>query len=163
MNKNLKNVFEGMMDAKGLKFAIICARFNSFFVSKLLEGAVDSLVRHGTRIDDINVAWVPGSNEIPLIASEFAKTGLYDAIIALGVVIQGATPHASLINNEVAKCLANISLQFSLPVINGVIAANDIEQAIERSGTKAGNKGAAAAETAIEMASLMKVIPKKSK
>lgn len=160
MNKNLKNVYEGMMDAKGMKFAIVCARFNSFFVSKLLEGAVDSFVRHGTRADDIHVAWVPGSNEIPLVAANFAKTKSFDAIIALGVVIQGATPHAGLINSEVAKCLAAISLENSIPVINGVIAANDIEQAIERSGTKAGNKGSSAAETAIEMASLMKTIPK---
>lgn len=160
MNKSIKNIYEGMMDARGMKFAIVCARFNSFFVSKLLEGAIDALVRHGARIDDIHVAWVPGSYEIPLIAAKFAKSASFDAIIALGVVIQGATPHAELINNEVAKCLASISLENSIPVINGVIAANDIEQAIERSGTKAGNKGSSAAETAIEMVSLLNTLPK---
>ncbi|HPN85186.1 MAG TPA: 6,7-dimethyl-8-ribityllumazine synthase [Victivallales bacterium] len=160
MEKQVKNLYEGMMNGKGMKFAIVCARFNSFFVSKLLEGAMDSLVRHGARTEDIDVAWVPGSNEIPLAADRFASTKNYDAIIALGAVIQGATPHASLINSEVAKCLANIALEYKVPVVNGVIAANDIEQAIERSGTKSGNKGSAAAETAIEMASLIKSLPK---
>jgi 6,7-dimethyl-8-ribityllumazine synthase len=160
MEKLVKNLYEGMMNAKGMRFAIVCARFNSFFVSKLLEGAMDSLLRHSARADDIDVAWVPGSNEIPLVVAKFAKNPAYDAIIALGAVIQGATPHASLINSELAKGLANIALQSGIPVINGVIAANDIEQAIERSGTKSGNKGSSAAETAIEMASLMKLLPK---
>jgi 6,7-dimethyl-8-ribityllumazine synthase len=161
MNKQVKNVYEGMMDAKGMKFAIVCARFNSFFVSKLLEGALDALVRHGARAEDIDVSWVPGSNEIPLIVQKLAGSSRYDALIALGVVIQGATAHAGLINSEVAKCLAKISLDNAVPVVNGVLAANDIEQAIERSGAKAGNKGSSAAETAIEMASLLRVIPKK--
>jgi 6,7-dimethyl-8-ribityllumazine synthase len=158
MKKEITNVFEGVLDAKGLKLAIICARFNEFFVSKLLGGAVDSIVRHGGKADNIDVAWVPGSYELPLVVGKLAKTKKYDAIIALGVVIQGATPHAGLITGEVNKALAQIALDQELPVINGVIATNNIEQAIERSGTKAGNKGSDAATTAIEMANLMKKI-----
>jgi len=158
MKKEITNLLEGQLDAKGLKFAIICARFNDFFVSKLLGGAVDSIIRHGGKADNIDVAWVPGSHEIPLVTKKLAKTQKYDAIIALGVVIQGATPHAGLITAEVTKCLAQISLDQELPVINGVIATNNIEQAIERSGTKAGNRGGDAAATAIEMANLMKII-----
>lgn len=158
MKKEVTNIFEGQLDAKGLKFAIICARFNEFFVSKLLGGAVDNIIRHGGKVENIDVAWVPGSYEIPLVAAKLAKAKKYDAIIALGVVIQGATPHAGLITGEVNKCLAQVSLDNELPVINGVIATNNIEQAIERSGTKAGNRGADAAGTAIEMANLMKKI-----
>lgn len=163
MKKEVKKVFEGALEAKGLRFGIVCARFNEFFVSKLLDGAVDSIVRHGGRTEDIEVAWVPGSMEIPLVVQKMAESGKYDAILALGVVIQGATPHAGLINAEVAKCLAQTMLKTNIPIVNGVIAANDIEQAIERSGTKAGNKGADAAKTAIEMANLIKIIspPKK--
>ena len=141
MKKNVENVLEGDLQAKGLRFAIVCARFNEFFVGKLLDGA-----------------WVPGSYEIPLVVAKLAKSAKYDAIIALGVVIQGATPHASLITAEVNKCLAQISLDNELPIINGVLATNNIEQAIERSGTKAGNKGGSAAVTAIEMVNLMKNI-----
>ncbi len=163
MKKEIKNVFEGVLDAKGLKIAIACSRFNEFFVSKLLDGAVDAVLRHGGSADDIAVAWVPGSYELPVLVQKLAESGEYDALVALGVVIQGATPHAGLINAEVAKCMAQISLKTGLPVINGVIAANDIEQAIERSGTKAGNKGAEAARTAIEMANLLKGIPSKKK
>ncbi|MCK5845441.1 MAG: 6,7-dimethyl-8-ribityllumazine synthase [Victivallales bacterium] len=156
MKKDVENVFEGDLQAKGLRFAIVCARFNEFFVSKLLDGAVDTIVRHGGKADAVDVAWVPGSYEIPLVAAKLAKTGKYDAIVALGVVIQGATPHASLITAEVNKCLAQISLDNELPVINGVLATTNIEQAIERSGTKAGNRGGTAAATAIEMVNLMK-------
>ncbi len=159
MKKEANKIFEGTLEAKGLKFAIVCARFNEFFVSKLLDGAIDSILRHGGKAEDIDVAWVPGSFEIPLVVQSLAETGSYDALIALGVVIQGATPHAGLINAEISKCLAQISLKSGKPAINGVIAANDIEQAIERSGTKAGNKGADAAITAIEMARLMEKIP----
>lgn len=155
MKKEVTNVLEGHLDAKGFKFAIICARFNEFFVSKLLGGAVDNIIRHGGKPENIDVAWVPGSHEIPLVAQKLAKSKKYDAIIALGVVIQGATPHAGLITAEVTKCLAQISLNQEVPVINGVIATNNIEQAIERSGTKAGNRGGDAAATAIEMAHLM--------
>ena len=158
MKKEITNLLEGQLDAKGLKFAIVCARFNEFFVSKLLGGAVDSIIRHGGKADNIDVVWVPGSHEIPLLVKKLVKTEKYDAIIALGVVIQGATPHAGLITAEVTKCLAQISLDLEVPVINGVIATNNIEQAIERSGTKAGNRGGDAAATAIEMANVIKKI-----
>ena len=163
MKKEVKRIFEGTLEAKGIKFAIACARFNEFFVSKLLDGALDAIVRHGGRADDVDVAWVPGSLELPIAVQRLAESGSYDAVIALGVVIQGATPHAGLINAEVAKCIAQTSLKTGLPVINGVIAANDIEQAIERSGTNAGNKGADAAKTAIEMANLLKNLPGRKK
>jgi 6,7-dimethyl-8-ribityllumazine synthase len=161
MNKQVKNVYEGTLEAKGIRIAIACARFNEFFVSKLLDGAVDAIVRHGGRADDIAVAWVPGSYELPIAVQKFLATKKYDAIIALGVVIQGATPHASLIGSEVSKCLGQLSLGAGVPVINGVINANDIEQAIERSGTKAGNKGSDAAKTAIEMVNLIRAMPGK--
>ena len=161
MNKQVKNVYEGTLEAKGIRIAIACARFNEFFVSKLLDGAVDAIVRHGGRADDIAVAWAPGSYELPIAVQKFLATKKYDAIIALGVVIQGATPHASLIGSEVSKCLGQLSLGAGVPVINGVINANDIEQAIERSGTKAGNKGSDAAKTAIEMVNLIRVMPGK--
>ena len=158
MNKDVGNIIEGGMSADGLKFAIVCARFNEFFVSKLLGGAVDTIVRHGGNSSDIDVAWAPGSYELPLVANRLAKSGKYDAIIALGVVIQGATPHAGHITSEVNKCFAQISLDEDIPVINAVLSTNNIEQAIERSGTKAGNRGASAAATAIEMANLLKEI-----
>lgn len=161
MNKQIKNVYEGTLDAKGIRIAIACARFNEFFVSKLLEGAVDAIVRHGGKTEDIDVAWVPGSYELPIAVQKFLATKKYDAVIALGVVIQGATPHASFIGSEVSKCMAQLSLGSGVPVINGVISANDIEQAIERSGTKAGNKGSDAAKTAIEMVNLIRVMPGK--
>ncbi len=159
MNKQLKTVYEGKMDASGLRFGIVCSRFNEFFTGKLLDGAVDCIVRNGGSADDLEVAWTPGSFEIPGVARRMAASGRYDAVIALGVVIQGATPHAQYINAEVAKSLAQISLQHDLPVIYGVITAESIEQAIERSGTKAGNRGGTAAQAAIEMANLMKVLP----
>lgn len=159
MNKKPQNVYEGGLEAKGLKVAVVCSRFNEFFVSKLLAGALDQLVRSGARAEDLEVAWVPGAMEIPLAASRLAASGRYDAVVALGAVIQGATPHAGQINAEVAKCLAQTGMQTGIPVINGVIAANDLEQAIERSGTKAGNRGADAARAAIEMANLMRALP----
>ncbi|MGN0880358.1 MAG: 6,7-dimethyl-8-ribityllumazine synthase [Oligosphaeraceae bacterium] len=151
--------FEGRLNAEGLRFGIVCARFNEFFVGKLLGGAKDTLLRHGASAQDIEVAWVPGSFEIPLVAQRLARSGRYDAIIALGVVIQGGTAHASYVNAEVSKGLAQISLASSLPVIYGVVTTENLEQAIERSGSKAGNRGASAAETAIEMASLMRDLP----
>lgn len=160
MDKDPGRVFEGKLDAKGLKFAVVCGRFNEFFVSKLLGGAMDAIVRHGGKASDVDVAWVPGSYEIPMVASRLAGSKAYDAVIALGVVIQGATPHAALINAEVSKCLAQISMSTGVPVLNGVIAADTIEQAIERSGTKAGNKGGDAAHAAIEMANLNRLLPK---
>ena len=158
MKKEVGNIIEGGMHAKGLKIAIACARFNEFFVSKLLGGAIDTIVRHGGKADDIDVTWVPGSYELPLIVSKLAKSGKYDAVIALGVVIQGATPHAGHITSEVSKCFAQISLEIEVPIVNAVLATNNIEQAIERSGTKAGNRGGDAAATAIEMANLLKEI-----
>ena len=155
MNAELKT-YEGQLNAKGLKFGIVCARFNEFFVSKLLGGAQDTLLRHGAAAKDIEVAWVPGSFEIPLVAQKMAASKKYDAIIALGVVIQGGTAHATYVNAEVSKGLAQVSLQFGLPVIYGVVTTENIEQAIERSGCKAGNRGSSAAETAIELADLMR-------
>ena len=159
MNREVKNVFEGNLEAKGLRFAFVCGRFNEFFVSKLLSGAIDAIVRHGGSADDIAVAWVPGSYELPFAVKKFAFSGKYDAVMALGVVIQGATPHAGYINSEVSKCLAQLGLDSGVPVTYGLITANNIEQAIERSGTKAGNKGADAAMAAIEMANLNRCLP----
>ena len=145
--------YEGILNGKGMRFAIVCARFNSFFVSKLLDGAIDTLLRHGCSAKDIEVAWVPGSFEIPVVAKRF------NAVIALGCVIQGATSHANYVNEEVSKGLAQISLDTGVPNIYAVVTAENIEQAIERSGCKAGNRGSSAAETAIEMASLLQNIP----
>jgi len=152
-------LYEGKLLAAGLRFGIVCSRFNEFFTSKLLGGAVDCIVRHGGRKEDIEAAWVPGSFEIPPVAQRLAASGRYDAIIALGVVIQGATSHAGYINAQVSRGLSHTSMQFSLPVIYGVVTTESIEQAIERSGTKAGNRGADAAAAAIEMANLMKALP----
>jgi 6,7-dimethyl-8-ribityllumazine synthase len=159
MDRNIKTVYEGGFNAKGLRFGIVCSRFNDFFVSKLLEGAVDTIVRHGGNSDDVEAAWVPGAYELPFMAAQLAKSGRYDAVMALGVVIQGATPHAGYINNEVAKSLAQIGMETGVPVTYGMITADTIEQAIERSGTKAGNKGGDAALAAIEMINLVKSFP----
>ncbi len=152
-------VYEGMLVATGLRLGVVCSRFNEFFTSKLLEGARDAFRRHGGSLENLEVAWVPGSFEIPPVIKRLAASGRYDALIALGVVIQGATSHAQYINAEVSKGLAQVSMQYGLPVIYGVVTTETIEQAIERSGTKAGNRGAAAAEAAIEMANLMKSLP----
>ena len=148
--------YEGKLNASGLRFAIVCARFNDIFVSQLLGGAVDCLLRHGASENDLVSVWVPGSFEIPLVAQQLADSSKFDAIICLGVVIQGSTAHASYINAEVSKGLAQISLSRKLPVIYGVVTTENIEQAIERSGSKAGNRGASAAVTAIEMVNLLK-------
>ena len=131
--------YEGKLSATGLRFGIVCARFNDIFVSQLKDGAVDCLLRHGARDADISIAWVPGSFEIPLAAQRMADSGQFDAVICLGVVIQGSTAHAGYINAEVSKGLAQISLSRKLPVIYGVVTTENIEQAIERSGSKAGN------------------------
>lgn len=152
------NVFEGNLDAKGLKIGIVCSRFNEFFVGKLLQGALDMVARHGGDTANVDVAWVPGSFEIPFALAQLIKAKKYDAVIALGVVIQGATPHASFINSQVSKAIGQLAIDSGLPVIYGMITAENIEQAIERSGTKAGNKGADAAIAAIEMANLAKAI-----
>ncbi|MDR0932893.1 MAG: 6,7-dimethyl-8-ribityllumazine synthase [Victivallales bacterium] len=157
-NKTAGTVFEGKLDAKGLKFGIVCARFNDFFVSKLLDGAMDTITRHGGDAKDVALSYVPGSYEIPFAIKKMLQTQKYDALIALGVVIQGATPHAGYINSEVAKCLAQLGMEFGVPVTYGMITAENLEQAIERSGTKAGNKGVDAAIAAIEMANLTKAI-----
>ncbi len=152
------NLFEGDLQAQGLKIAVVCSRFNEFFVSKLLGGAVDSFTRHGGNIEDIDVAWVPGAYELPFMVQKFIKSGKYDGVVALGVVIQGATAHAGYINAEVSKALAQLSLEFDTPVGYGLVTAENIEQAIERSGTKAGNKGEDATLAVIEMAKLVKCI-----
>ena len=156
---NIKT-YEGDLQAQGLKFGLVAARFNDFFVSHLVEGAVDTIVRHGGNADDIALAWVPGSYEIPFAVKKMLDSKKYDAIIAMGVVIQGATPHAGYINNEVAKSLAQLGMEYGTPVTYGMITADNIEQAIERSGTKAGNKGADAAHAAIEMANLNRQLSK---
>lgn len=150
---------EGGMDASGLRFGIVCARFNSIFVEQLLSGAQDTLLRHGANPQDITVAWVPGSFEIPLVVKNMASSGKFDAVIALGVVIQGSTQHAMMINSEVSKGLAAIALSSGVPAIYGVVTTENIEQAIERSGSKAGNRGASAAASAIEMANLIRLLP----
>ena len=149
-------VLEGNLVAEGLKIGIVAARFNEFIVSKLIGGAEDALKRHGVREDDIELAWVPGAFEIPLIAQKLAETEKYDAVICLGAVIRGSTSHYDVVCAEVSKGIAAVSLKTNIPVIFGVITTDTIEQAIERAGTKAGNKGYDAAVTAIEMANLLK-------
>jgi 6,7-dimethyl-8-ribityllumazine synthase len=156
MNKQVKTVYEGVMTAKGLKLGIVCARFNELFTSKLLDGAIDAFVRHGGSADDISVAWVPGSFETPLIAKRLAVSGTVDAVIALGLVVQGSTSHANHINSQVASSLAGIGCDTGIPVIYGVVTTETLEQAMERCGTKHGNRGAEAAKCAIEMANLIK-------
>jgi len=154
MNKR----FEGMLLGKGLKFGLVVSRFNEFINKKLLEGAQDALLRHGVNEEDIEIAWVPGSFEIPLVAKKLAQTKRYDAVICLGAVIRGGTPHFEYIAAEVTKGIAKVGLDTGLPVIYGIITADTLEQAIERAGTKAGNKGFEAAVSAIEMANLLKLI-----
>lgn len=149
------NFIEGNLKADGKKFGIVVARFNSFISEKLLEGALDSLARSGAQDSDIDVARVPGAYEIPLIAKKMAASQKYDAIICLGVVIRGATPHFDVVVNEVSKGSAQVGLDLGIPVLFGVLTTETIEQAIERSGTKAGNKGAEVAVAAIEMANLI--------
>jgi len=150
--------FEGMLLGKGLKFGLVVSRFNEFFTQKLLEGAQDALLRHGVNEEDIEVAWVPGSFEIPLTALKLAQSKKYDAIICLAAVIRGGTPHWEYIAAEATKGIARVGLETGLPVTNGIITTDTLEQAIERSGTKAGNKGFEAAVSAIEMANLIKAI-----
>jgi len=151
----MANFIEGNLKADGKKFAVVVARFNSFLSEKLLEGALDSLVRSGAAADDIDVVRVPGAFEIPLIAKRLAGSQKYNAVIVLGVVIRGATPHFDVVVSEVSKGTAQASLESGVPVLFGVLTTESIEQAIERSGTKAGNKGGDVAVAAIEMANLM--------
>ena len=150
------NKIEGKVVAEGIKVGIVAARFNEFIVSKLVGGAIDGLVRHDVNEDDITVAWVPGAFEIPLIAKKMAKSGKYDAIICLGTVIRGQTSHYDYVCNEVSKGIAQVSLESELPVMFGILTTENIEQAVERAGTKAGNKGYDCALGAIEMVNLMK-------
>lgn len=154
MNKH----YEGMLLGKGLKFAVVASRFNEFITKKLLEGAQDALLRHGVSEGDIDTAWVPGSFEIPLVAKRLAQTKKYNAVICLGAVIRGGTPHFEYIAAEVTKGIAQVSLETGLPVIYGVITADTLEQAIERAGTKEGNEGFRAAVSALEMANLLTTI-----
>ena len=149
------NLIEGHLNAQGMKFAIIAGRFNSFIVEQLLNGALDTIVRHGGDASLVDVYKVPGAYEIPVLAAKLAQLQKYDAIIALGAVIRGATPHFDYVANECVKGIANVSLDHTLPVIFGVLTVDTIEQAIERAGTKAGNKGGEAALCAIEMADLL--------
>ena len=149
---------EGKLDAAGLKFGIVVGRFNSFIGDRLLEGALDALVRHGAKDEDIEVAKVPGAFEIPLAVQKMAATGRYDALICLGAVIRGATPHFDYVAAEVSKGTAQVSLKTGIPIAFGVLTTDSIEQAIERAGTKAGNKGFEAAMTAIETAQLFRSI-----
>jgi 6,7-dimethyl-8-ribityllumazine synthase len=152
------NAFEGMLLGEGLKFGIVVARFNDFITNKMLEGAQDTLIRHGVNEGDIDVSWVPGSFEIPLVAQKMANTKRYDSVICLGAVIRGGTPHFEYVASEVTKGIAMVGLNSGLPVIYGIITADTLEQAIERAGTKQGNEGSKAALTAIEMANLLKSI-----
>jgi 6,7-dimethyl-8-ribityllumazine synthase len=152
------NTFEGMLLGEGLKFGIVVARFNDFITNKLLDGAKDALIRHGVSEEDVEVTWVPGSFEIPLVAQKMANTKRYDAVICLGAVIRGGTPHFEYVASEVTKGIAQVGLNTGMPVIYGVITADTLEQAIERAGTKQGNEGSKAAITAIEMANLLKTI-----
>ena len=151
-------VFAGNLVGTGLRFGIVSSRWNEFMGSKLLDGARDALMRHGVQEDEIDVALVPGSFELPLAAKKMAQRGRYDAVICIGVVIRGATPHFDYVAGEAAKGIAQATLQSEVPVTFGVITSDTIEQAIERSGSKAGNKGAEAAMAAIEMANLMRVL-----
>ena len=145
-------LYEGKLVVEGIKVGIVCARFNEFIVSKLLGGCEDTLLRHGVQAEDISVAWVPGAFEIPLIASKMAKSGKYDAVIALGAVIRGNTSHYDYVCSEVSKGIAAVALESGIPVMFGVLTTDTIEQAIERAGTKAGNKGA------IEMVNLIRAL-----
>ncbi|HEY2492594.1 MAG TPA: 6,7-dimethyl-8-ribityllumazine synthase [Paenibacillus sp.] len=152
----MAHYFEGNLVSEGLKYGIVVGRFNEFITSKLLNGALDALKRHGVQEDEVDVAWVPGAFEIPLIAQKMVETGKYDAVITLGTVIRGSTSHYDYVCNEVAKGVAAINLKSGVPTIFGIVTTENIEQAIERAGTKAGNKGYDSAISAIEMANLTK-------
>ena len=152
MSKN----YQGMLSGKGLKFGIVLSRFNEIITGRLLEGARDSLLRHGAVEQDIDIAWTPGSMEIPLAAKKMIETGKYNAIICLGCVIRGGTPHFEYVASEVNRGISRLSLDSGIPVIQGIITADNLEQAIERAGAKEGNRGFAAANSAIEMANLIK-------
>ena len=150
--------FEGTLVSQGIKIGIVAARFNDFIVSRLIGGCEDTLLRHGVREEDISLAWVPGAFEIPLIASKMAKSGKFDAVIALGSVIRGSTSHYDYVCSEVSKGIANVSFNSDVPVLFGVLTTDSIEQAIERAGSKAGNKGSECAQGAIEMVNLIRAL-----
>ncbi len=156
----MPNIFEGNFSAEGLRFAVVVSRFNDFIGSRLLEGALDTLVRSGANDGDIDVVKVPGAFEMPLLAKKLAEKKVYDAIVCLGCVVRGATPHFDYIASEVSKGIASAALDTGTPLAFGVITADTLEQAIERAGTKAGNKGSDAALTAIEMANLLRAVNK---
>ena len=151
----MANVHEGHLKAEGRKFAIVVSRFNEFVTGKLLEGAEDCIVRHGGKSDDIDVYWVPGALEISVVAARVAKAGKHDAVICLGAVIRGQTPHFDYVAGQAARGIAQVGLETGVPTIFGVLTTDSIEQAIERAGTKAGNKGAAAAAAALELVDLL--------
>ncbi len=155
------NIYEGKLTVKEGKYGIVIGRFNEFIGSKLLEGCIDALKRHGLSEENIDVAWVPGAFEIPFIAKKMAEAKKYDAIITLGAVIRGNTPHFDYVASEVAKGVAQVAMNSSVPVIFGVLTTDSIEQAIERAGTKSGNKGSEAAKSAIEMVNLISAFDKK--
>ena len=148
----------GKLDAAGMKLALVVSRFNSFFTEQLVKGAADCFVRHGGKDADLTLVRVPGANEVPQVAQKLAASGKVDAVVALGAVIQGATPHADLINGTVARALSKIALDTGVPVLNGIVCAQNLEQAIERSGTKQGNKGWDAVMAAIETAAVLKAL-----
>ena len=150
--------YEGILIGKGLKFAVVVSRFNELITTKLLDGARDALLRHGADEDDIDIVWTPGCLEIPLISKKLAQSDKYDAILCLGAVIRGGTPHSEYVASEVSRGIGRVSLDTGLPVIQGIITADTLEQAIQRAGAKEGNKGFAAAVNAIEMANLLKAI-----
>ena len=158
MEEIIMKTFEGKLVSEGIRVGIVAARFNDFIVSKLVGGCEDTLLRHGVRPEDISLAWVPGAFEIPLIASKMAKSGKYDAVIALGAVIRGSTSHYDYVCSEVSKDVANVSLNSDIPVMFGVLTTDTIEQAIERAGSKAGNKGSECAQGAIEMVNLIRAL-----
>ncbi len=155
--------YEGSLVAEGLRFGIVASRFNDLITRRLVSGALDTLARHGAAEEKIEIAWVPGAFELPVVAQRLAESGRYDAVICLAAVIRGATPHFEYVASEAAKGIAQASLRTGIPVIYGVVTADTIEQAVERAGTKAGNRGADAARSAIEMANLMKSLPGKGK
>jgi len=150
--------YEGILIGKGLKFAVVVSRFNELITTRLLDGARDALLRHGVNEDDIDIVWTPGCLEIPLISKKLAQSDKYDAIVCLGAVIRGGTPHSEYVASEVNRGIGRVSLDTGLPVIQGIITADTLEQAIQRAGAKEGNKGFAAAVSAIEMANLLKAI-----
>ena len=151
--------YEGKLSGKGMKFALVVGRFNEFISTRLYEGALDCLRRHDVADGDVDSAWVPGAFEMPLVAKRLAAAGKYDAVICLGAVIRGSTPHFDYVASEAAKGIAKVSLDSGVPVVFGVLTTETIEQAVERAGTKAGNKGWSAAATALEMANLGRVLP----